>query len=104
MRLVPLVLLAACSGSASSSPGDTDTVPPSVVDTSTTRSTTTSTTDTDVTVVPPTGDFNGTVPASSLPLPTFASVTNRDGTVRVPADLVGHPTVMWFYPAANTGG
>ncbi len=112
MRFVPLVLLAAaCSGGSATSPGDTDTVPRwSTQDTDpTTGSTSTSTdatvgTDTDTTTVPSTMSLSGTVPASPLGPPTFASVRNLDGTDRVPADLVGHPTVMWFYPAAGTGG
>ena len=32
------------------------------------------------------------------------SATNRDGTARSQEDLLGHPTVMWFYPAASSYG
>jgi hypothetical protein len=46
----------------------------------------------------------GTAPASDVPLPAFAGVFGMDGAARTPADLVGHPTVLWFYPAAGTGG
>ena len=45
----------------------------------------------------------GVPPEEPVPLPDF-SATNRDGTGRGPEDLVGRPTVMWFYPAAATGG
>jgi hypothetical protein len=47
--------------------------------------------------------LNGDVPDEALPLPSF-SATNRDGSARGPDDLRGHPTVMWFYPAAGTSG
>jgi hypothetical protein len=47
--------------------------------------------------------LHGTPPLSPKPVPTF-SVVNRDGTMRTQADLIGHPTVIWFYPAAGTAG
>jgi cytochrome oxidase Cu insertion factor (SCO1/SenC/PrrC family) len=47
--------------------------------------------------------LNGTVPDEPLPAPEFAA-TNRDGAARAREDLLGHPTVMWFYPAAATAG
>ena len=47
--------------------------------------------------------LHGTSPDSPVPVPDF-SATNRDGTSRGPADLMGHPTALWFYPAAFTGG
>lgn len=47
--------------------------------------------------------YNGTVPASPAALPEFAA-TNLDGSGRAREDLLGHPTVMWFYPAAATAG
>lgn len=36
-------------------------------------------------------------------VPAFAA-TAQDGAPRDVADLMGHPTVLWFFPAANTGG
>ena len=48
-------------------------------------------------------ELNGTVPDEVLPAPEFAA-TNRDGGARAREDLMGHPTVMWFYPAAATAG
>jgi hypothetical protein len=47
--------------------------------------------------------LHGDIPDSALPLPTFEA-TNRDGTPRNQNDLLTNPTVMWFYPAAATGG
>lgn len=47
--------------------------------------------------------YNGTFPKNRFPAPTF-SVLNQDGETRTQADLDGHPTVMWFYPAAGTAG
>jgi hypothetical protein len=45
----------------------------------------------------------GQAPASPVPAPDFAA-TNRDGGARDREDPLGHPTVMWFYPAAGTAG
>lgn len=45
----------------------------------------------------------GSPPEAALPAPTFRA-TADDGTARTRDDLLGHPTVMWFYPAATTGG
>ena len=56
--------------------------------------------------VDPAVDFallHGTLPAEQLARPTFTA-TNMDGTTRSESDLLGQPTVMWFYPAAGTGG
>ena len=43
------------------------------------------------------------MPDDPIPAPTF-SVLNEDEQVRTRDDLLGHPTVMWFYPAAATSG
>ncbi|MBA2320104.1 MAG: hypothetical protein H0V89_03015 [Deltaproteobacteria bacterium] len=48
--------------------------------------------------------FYGTVPPVALAAPVFTDVVNQDVALRSQADLLGHPTVMWFYPAAGTGG
>lgn len=50
-----------------------------------------------------TGSLNGTPPEEPIPLPSFAA-TNRDGSARSRDDLLGHPTVMWFYPLAASAG
>ena len=47
--------------------------------------------------------LNGTVPASALPAPEFVAL-NSDGSSRGPEDLMGKPTVMWFFPFAGTPG
>ncbi len=48
-------------------------------------------------------ELTGVPPPSPKPLIPF-TVTNRDGTPRTEADLLGHPTVLWFYPSAYTTG
>lgn len=48
-------------------------------------------------------ELHGTAPEEELPLPDFTA-TNMDGSSRTGVDLVGHPTIVWFYPAAATGG
>ena len=52
---------------------------------------------------PPPADLVGEPPATPIPAPDFAA-TNLDGAARDREDLLGHPTVMWFYPAAGTAG
>jgi hypothetical protein len=47
--------------------------------------------------------LNGVPPEDPVPAPDFAA-TNLDGSARSRADLLGHPTVMWFYPAAASAG
>lgn len=48
-------------------------------------------------------DLFGTLPASNLEPVEFLAL-NRDGSERTAADLIGQPTVMWFYPLANSPG
>jgi len=48
-------------------------------------------------------ETNGVAPDEPMPLIEFAA-TNRDGAARSETDLVGKPTALWFYPAANTPG
>jgi hypothetical protein len=47
--------------------------------------------------------LNGTLPPQPLAAPHFTA-RNRDDTPRTRPDLIGHPTVIWFYPKANTSG
>jgi hypothetical protein len=47
--------------------------------------------------------LNGTPPVTPKPAIDF-TVLNRDGSTRTKDDLLGHPTVIWFYPAAFTSG
>lgn len=51
----------------------------------------------------PAPTLNGTPPDAPVALPTFTA-RNQLGEARTDADLRGHPTVMWFYPAAGTFG
>ena len=48
-------------------------------------------------------ELNGTLITDNIPAPDF-SVLNQDGFERTKSDLEGKPTVIWFYPAANTPG
>lgn len=47
--------------------------------------------------------LHGVAPDAPVALPTFAA-RNQHGEARSEADLLGHPTVLWFYPAAGTFG
>lgn len=47
--------------------------------------------------------LNGTPPAVALAAPEFTA-TNRDETLRDRDSLLGHPTVVWFYPLAGSSG
>jgi len=47
--------------------------------------------------------LNGDVPSVAGVLPDFVA-TNYDTSPRSREDLLGDPTVMWFYPAAATAG
>lgn len=91
MTMIPLHLLLACAGK----PVDVDTAP---VDADTDTDT-----DTDADADTGTYTFNGTVPDTTIPVPEFTA-QNMDGSLRSKADLIGHPTVVWFYPAAMTSG
>ena len=46
---------------------------------------------------------HGTVPPDALPAPTFVAL-NYDGASRATEDLIGQPTVMWFFPFSGTPG
>ena len=48
-------------------------------------------------------DLFGELPSAALPAPQFIA-ENHDGGTRTEADLVGKPTVMWFFPFAGTPG
>jgi hypothetical protein len=49
-------------------------------------------------------DLHGDVPAVELLLPeTFLAVA-QSGEERGPADLIGRPTVLWFFPRSDTAG
>jgi hypothetical protein len=48
-------------------------------------------------------ELNGTLVTDTIPAPEFV-VLNHDGSERTRDNLMGKPTVVWFYPAANTPG
>ena len=48
-------------------------------------------------------ELNGTLITDGIPAPE-SQVLNQDGLERTKTDLEGKPTVIWFYPAANTPG
>lgn len=108
LRLSPLLLLWACSGTEPP-PSDDPTGPVWWTQDPTNPTNPTDPTNTDPTNTNPgptgtlTGDYNGSIPTDPLPPPTFTAL-NRDGTQRTQADLIGQPTALWFYPAAFTGG
>ncbi len=60
-------------------------------------------TDTDTDTALP-ADLNGSPPVKPVPPLASFDVVNRHGENVGPTDLEGTPTVMWFYPAAATGG
>ena len=96
MSILPFHLLLACTDPAPShnpaADADVDTDTDSDADSDSDADT-----DTGVYV------FNGTVPDSVIPAPEFEA-QNTDGSTRSRPDLIGHPTVIWFYPAATTSG
>ena len=62
--------------------------------------------DTDNTTDIPSEDIAGLIgipPQNPVGLPTF-EVLNYDASPRTQADLLGHRSVIWFYPFANTPG
>lgn len=93
--LLTLVLLAACARKA-----DTD-LPAPITETA---QETASAVDTTAPVTPPdTASYHGTQPPRALAAPEFVA-HNYDNAVRGRQDLLGHPTVMWFFPATGTPG
>ena len=49
------------------------------------------------------GDLNGAFPPENIPAPDFTAL-NYDGDSRSREDLLGHPTVIWFFPRSQTYG
>ena len=48
-------------------------------------------------------EYFGTIPTSQLVAPDF-SAQNYDEGLRDKNNLIGQPTVLWFFPAAGTYG
>lgn len=49
------------------------------------------------------GVLFGSRPSTPLSVPTFMAL-NSDGASRTQGDLIGFPTVVWFFPFAGTPG
>ena len=49
------------------------------------------------------GVLHGQRPTSALSVPAFMAL-NSDGSARSEVDLIGRPTVLWFFPFAGTSG
>jgi len=47
--------------------------------------------------------LNGSIPQSPLGPPVFNAL-NSDGAARTASNLMGTPTIMWFFPLAGTPG
>jgi hypothetical protein len=113
------LLLGSVGCGAADDAGATDTGVDTGTDTSTTDTTTDSTTDDGTDTDTDTGSDTGTEPevpeiadlsglsltgvepAENLEAPEF-ELTASDGTTRTEANLMGQPTVMWFFPAAES--
>lgn len=46
----------------------------------------------------------GTAPSEAKGLPAFSGVMNQLGEAVSPDDLVGHFSVLWFFPLAHSPG
>ncbi|MEE2751921.1 MAG: hypothetical protein VX519_10860 [Myxococcota bacterium] len=97
--LATIFLLTACSPQDGSSSDKSGSDTNSVVDTSDTATAQGSDTANDVNP----DDLYGVVPNNSISAPQF-TVVNHDGSTRTREDLMGHRTVMWFFPFARTPG
>ncbi len=84
LAVLPLLFVGACAVDRGAQDDDDD-----VVD------------DDDDTTLPPADDLHGEIPEAPLGLLDFVA-TSDDGTERTEVDLLGHPTVMWFFPFAGT--
>lgn len=86
---IALVALGACSGGGGPAIDATPSSPDAIVDGAPAA-------DVDL------PQLHGSTPSTPKPLIAFTA-TNRDGAARTETALMGHPTVIWFYPAAFTG-
>ena len=48
--------------------------------------------------------LNGSIPSERKALPAFSRVKDHNGALVSPDALLGHWTVLWFYPRASTAG
>jgi hypothetical protein len=101
MNLRPIKLSVICGalGVATMGCGPGDSAEQTTSSTSQTTATGTTTPSTTI----DTTKLYGTAPDKVVPAPTFA-VYNHESEVRTREDLMGHPTVFWFFPFADTPG
>ncbi len=111
MKSLAVALLIGCGPAEPEPPQTVATTPSPTVATTATTTDATSTTTTGFTL---TETFvcrqdvdgsllHGSYPPSELPVATFEALSH-EGLSRTSADLLGHPTVIWFYPMAGTPG
>ncbi len=48
-------------------------------------------------------DLKGHKPTIAISVPEFSALSET-GAPRSRADLIGHPTVLWFFPVVGTPG
>jgi peroxiredoxin len=48
-------------------------------------------------------ELHGERPSAPVPAPEFQAVAHT-GAARTRTDLMGHPTVLWFFPIVGTPG
>ena len=105
-RSIQYSLICGVLGFAAVGCGQGDT-PDNTQTTTTTTGTTTSTTDTSTTTTTTTTidttALYGTAPTQPVPAPEFLAYSH-EGEPRTREDLMGHPTVIWFFPLADTPG
>jgi len=53
--------------------------------------------------IPSVQGLHGTPPPKEVPLPSFEA-RNTENQPRLPKDLKGQPTILWFFPFAATPG
>lgn len=93
-----LFLLLACQSPKESAPNPADSSLTN--DSQTTQTDSETTTETTETT---SRELVGQAPSNPVPLPEFVA-TNMDESPRSRDDLLGHRTIIWFYPAASTAG
>jgi hypothetical protein len=91
--MIPFILFISCATSEKDDTQDESIVEDSAYDTAD---------DETPTEVDP-STLNGVAPNQELAVADFNAL-NSDGSVRDASNLTGNPTVIWFFPAADTPG
>ena len=94
MKYLPLLFICACTNANTSNKNVLEDTSPTQLETSNSDETT---------ELDDTQEYFGTAPTSDLPVPEFTA-HNYDSEVRNKENLIGQPTVLWFFPAAGTYG